>query len=442
MIDCATCAGAGTVTEACGCADGGDRLLVGWREEVGRAYSECQLCGGVGRVTGDCVDCRRTGRRRAQLVLTVADLDSGAVASANVVPGSAEPTPAARGGWCLDLTALVRDLTAIATGTGAAAGTSTTSAASATSAATTSTAADSAVTGEDVLRERNRPWEAATLVVPLGRAWRPGLPARRRWALEAEAIARHVHRPWWLLLARSAAAPAEEPDARLGRLCELADLFRLDLVVEARRHSRGDPTWHVRYEVPGGEVPAQTPAHWPDLTTAVAATTAADALFGLGERGSGAPAYTMLPSDRARTARPEVDLARLARRVAADLRRAQGAQARSGGTAAGGTCGSWWAAARWCSPSGTPGRWRGSRSPCCGASPSRPRRAGRACRFRTPRAPTACPAATWCAATVGARTPRPSRTAGSAAGPGSRRWPAGARVAGAAAAGTPRSPSP
>ncbi len=309
VIDCATCAGVGTVTEACGCGDGGDRLLVGWRDEVGRAYSECQLCGGVGSVTRDCVDCRRTGRRRAQLVLTVADLDTGAVASANVVPGSVEPTPAARGGWCLDLTVLVRDLTAIATGTAPA------------------TPLTALSHGEDVLRERNRPWEAATLVVPLGRAWRPDLPARRREALEAEAIARHVHRPWWLLLARSAAAPAEPPDVRLGRLCELADLLRLDLVVEARRHSRGDPTWHVRYEVPGGEVPAQTPAHWPDLTTAVAATTAADALFGLGERGSGAPAYTMLPSDRARTARPVVDLAGLARRVAADLGRALGAQA-------------------------------------------------------------------------------------------------------------------
>ncbi|WP_341717528.1 hypothetical protein QQG74_27235 [Micromonospora sp. FIMYZ51] len=54
-------------------------------------------------------------------------------------------------------------------------------------------------------------------------------------------------------------------------------------MVEARRHSRGDPIWHVRFEVPGGDVPAHPPAYWPDLPTAVAATTVSDAP--LGEQG-------------------------------------------------------------------------------------------------------------------------------------------------------------
>ncbi|MFI7077881.1 hypothetical protein ACIBO1_11385 [Micromonospora sp. NPDC049903] len=304
VVGCATCGGAGNVTEACGCTDGGDRLLVGWRDEVGRAYRDCRLCGGAGRVVRDCMDCGRTGRWRAQLVLTVADLDTGAVASANVVPGSVEPTLADRGGWCLDLTALVREQRAIIETTGAA-----------------------EPPGGDPLRERNRPWEAATLVVPLHRRWYPGLPAQQRREMEAEAIVRYVHRPWWLWLTRSAAPPAEEPDARLARLCEVADLLRLDLVVEARRHRRGRPTWHVRYEVPGGEVPAHIPAHWPDLATAVAATTVADALFGLGERGAAAPAYTMVPGDGTQAVRPVVDLARLGGLVLADIGQAPGAQA-------------------------------------------------------------------------------------------------------------------
>ncbi|BCJ60354.1 hypothetical protein [Micromonospora endophytica] len=313
VIMCGTCAGAGTVTEVCRCGDGGNRLLVGWRDEVGRAYQDCQVCGGAGRVSLSCVDCGRSGRRRAQLVLTVADLDTGAVASANVVPGSVEPTPTERGGWCLDLTRLVNEQRATI----------------------------GAGTPGEVLRERHRPWEAATLIVPLDRRWRPELPAQQRLALEAEAIARQVHRPWWLWLARSAAPPAELPEARLRRLCELADLpearlrrlceladlLRLDLVIEARRPHRGNPTWQVRYEVPGGEVPAQTSAYWPDLATAVAGTTVADALYGLGERGAAAPAYTMLPGGRRRAARPVVELARLGELIADDLARAPGAQA-------------------------------------------------------------------------------------------------------------------
>ncbi|QOC90430.1 hypothetical protein [Micromonospora craniellae] len=319
LITCATCAGAGAVTEVCGCTGGGNRLLVGWRDEVGRAYRDCRLCGGAGSVAHDCVDCGRTGRWRAQLVLTVADLDTGAVASANVVPGSVEPTVADRGGWCLDLTALLREQRAVVEADGEVG-------------ADGGVGADGEVGAAeppdgDPLRERNRPWEAASLVVPLHRRWRPGLPQQRLRELEAQAIARHVHRPWWLLLIRSAAPPAEQPDARLARLCELADLLRLDLVVEARRHRRGAPTWHVRYEVPGSQLPAQTPAHWPDLRTAVAATTVADALFGLGERGSAAPAYTMVPGGGERTVRHDVDLARLGGLVLADLGGAPGAQA-------------------------------------------------------------------------------------------------------------------
>ncbi|WP_327038640.1 hypothetical protein [Micromonospora maris] len=285
VVDCTSCAGAGVVTEPCRCGDGGDRLLVDGRDEVGQAYQDCLLCGGGGRLTIDCEGCRGNGRRRAQVVLTVADLDTGAVASANVVPGSVEPTPAAQGGWCLDLTALI---------------------------------------GEQAVRAGLA--AAVVLTVPL-RRWRPGWSAARRRAMEAEAIARQGYRPWWLLLGRSAAPPAEQPEERLSRLCAMADVLRLDLVIEGRRQSYGRPTWHVRFDLPGAEVPAQTPAHWPDLPTAVAATSDDDALFGLTERGMGAPAYTIDPHHGVRAARPVVDLAQLGRRLVADLHRVPGAQA-------------------------------------------------------------------------------------------------------------------
>ncbi|MEH0972383.1 hypothetical protein V6U77_14780 [Micromonospora sp. CPCC 205546] len=294
MITCTTCAGLTFNLEPCRCGDGGNRLLVEWGDDAREAYRDCRLCGGSGTVAQGCVDCGQRGRRRAQLVLTVANLDTGQVASRSVVPGSVPPTRATAGGWCLALTPLVRQLTA--------------------------------AVGAAGLIDRRRPWEAGELTVPLNRRWRPDLPAERRYVLEAEAIARHQHRPWRVLLGRSVTPPVVRPAQALSRLCGLADLLCLDLVIEARRQPWGDPTWHVRFEVPGGEVPAESPGWASDLRAAVACTTVTDALTGLGERGLTAPAYAIVRTPGARPA-PVVDLDRVGRRMATDLRRAPAAQA-------------------------------------------------------------------------------------------------------------------
>ncbi|WBB79306.1 hypothetical protein O7606_24565 [Micromonospora sp. WMMD882] len=86
VVDCPTCAG---LT----CLDG-----VRCRDVAGSSAQACAGCGGY-------------GKRRAQLVLTVANLDTGAVASLNVVPGSVPPTPTPDGvGWELALAPLVAEL--------------------------------------------------------------------------------------------------------------------------------------------------------------------------------------------------------------------------------------------------------------------------------------------------------------------------------------------
>ena len=279
--------------EPCFCADGGNRLLVDGADDVGQAYRDCRVCAGAGTVTQDCVYCGRRGRRRAQLVLTVANVDTGVTASRSVAPGSVEPTRDNRGRWCLALAPLLRELTD--------------------------------AVGATALLERRRPWEAGQQTLSLGPRWRPELPAEQRYALEAEAIARHRHRPWWVLLGRSMLLPPDEPDEALGRLCALADLLCLDLVVEARRQPWGDPTWQIRFEVPGGEVPAEATGHQ-DLRLALATTSIDTALLGLGERGLTAPAYAVRPLP-ATAARPAVDLDRLGRGIDADLARASAAQA-------------------------------------------------------------------------------------------------------------------
>ncbi|WP_405426594.1 hypothetical protein [Micromonospora sp. NBC_00617] len=75
--------------EPCQCTTYGDRFLadadtLGPRRE---AYRRCEQCRGAGSVAYPCYRCHRLGRRRAQLVVTVANLDIGAVVSHQVVPG-------------------------------------------------------------------------------------------------------------------------------------------------------------------------------------------------------------------------------------------------------------------------------------------------------------------------------------------------------------------
>ncbi|WBB82017.1 hypothetical protein O7606_12010 [Micromonospora sp. WMMD882] len=254
---------------------------------------DCPEC-----VTVGCPRCHWRGRRRAQLLLTVANRETGAVASARVTPADLDPRPDPAGGWAADLTHRVRDL-----------------------------AATVAV-----------PLDPEPLAVRLPPQWRPDLPERDRHALAAAALAELARRrPWRLWLGGSTVPPPEDPADRLGRLCDLAGLLLLDLVVTVRRHDdqcqddrcqgdcrrddcrQGDRRqgdcrqdgrrqgerwrWTVRYEVPGSparHVPAEGS---PDLATALAETDARAALTGLTARGRHAPP-SVIRADLSRAASP------------------------------------------------------------------------------------------------------------------------------------------
>ncbi|MEV4820745.1 hypothetical protein [Micromonospora sp. NPDC049274] len=222
VVTCPDCDGMTFTLDPCRCTTYGDRFLVdaevlGPRRE---AYRGCEQCHGAGSIAYPCYRCGRRGRRRAQLVVTVANLDTGAVASHQVVPGGLEPHRDPAGHWVVALASRVRELAA---------------------------SVGAIVTDADVPSL----W--------LDRQWRPDLPAAQRHELEAHAILRADHAPWRLVLGRSSAAPTVDLAARLARFCALADLLLLDLVVEARRQGLGFG-WALRYEVPGSPVPPGTTA--------------------------------------------------------------------------------------------------------------------------------------------------------------------------------------
>ncbi|MBF9131863.1 hypothetical protein I0C86_23275 [Plantactinospora sp. S1510] len=292
VVQCRSCDGLSFTLDPCRCTYGGNQLLVNADEKsrpAGEAYQDCRECQGVGTVGQPCHDCQQTGRRRAQLVLTMANLDTGAVASANVVPGVVEPVPwpdDGGGSWHLPLAPLLRDL--------------------------------AAVVGVGTWTDVRQPGEPDGPLVFLPRSWRPGHPASAREALEAEAIAGESNDAWRLYLGRAAGAPPREAAAELGRLCRLAELLCLDLVVEARRLvATAGLTWAIRFEVPGGPVPAEARGYADDLTAAITSTTDLDACYGLEERGLTAPAHHLTigepPPDP-----PPVDLDQLERRILAD----------------------------------------------------------------------------------------------------------------------------
>ncbi|MBF9134495.1 hypothetical protein I0C86_37030 [Plantactinospora sp. S1510] len=168
-------------------------------------------------------------------------MDTGRVASANVVPGVVEPVRwPGGGGWHLPVAPLLREL----------AGT---------------------VGAGSWTDARNSPGSADGPVLFLPRQWKPDLSEPARRALEAATIATQSHHPWYVHLGRTAVEPTRNLAADLGRLCRLADLLCLDLVVEARgRGAGGGLSWDIRYEVPGGPVPAQARGWADDLSGAVA----------------------------------------------------------------------------------------------------------------------------------------------------------------------------
>ena len=292
VVVCPSCDGLGFAVVACRCTDGGDRLLVtdGMDRPAGEPYRDCLLCQGDGAVGEPCHDCGQTGRRRAQLVLTMANLDTGAVASANVVPGVVEPVPWPGDGgesWYLPLGPLLRDL--------------------------------AAVVGVESWTDARQPGSPDGPLVLLPRAWRPESPEVARRAEEAAALAGESLDAWRVYLGRGRPAPARDPAVELGRWCRLADLLCLDLVVEARQQPAGAGlTWTVRYEVPGTPVPDRAVGHAGGLAGAILATSDADVCCGLAERGLTAPAHRLAAGYQPRTDPPVIDLDRLERRILDD----------------------------------------------------------------------------------------------------------------------------
>jgi len=251
----------------------------------------CPRCDGSPAAA--CPRCGGAGKRRAQFVLTVANIDTAAVASANVVPGAVTPTRTDDGRfWCLDLAPVVDDLAAQV---GAA------------------HVYDPELPGEPIFA----PWAE----LPAG--WQPDLPDHQRHALEAGPIAGEGYEPWRIWYGRTAAPPPPDPARRLGELCETAELLCLDLVVEARRDSFAPDSdrfrWDVRFELPGSPVPAGT-GRYGSFAEAATRVSVARACYELVDRSQHAPAHyvTPRPASGISLGPPPVDVDQLERRIVAD----------------------------------------------------------------------------------------------------------------------------
>ncbi|MEO3779426.1 hypothetical protein ABGB16_21795 [Micromonospora sp. B11E3] len=295
-VACPDCSGLTFQVQRCRCTDGGDRLLVEGDAYADEPYRECRLCRGDGSVAVPCPRCERTGRRRAEVVVSVVNLDTGAVASERFRPGRFTPVRSPDGLWEVPLRRVAARLAA-------------------------------RVGARDVggISPTGPALDAPLLWLP--RTWRPDLPADQRYAAEAEALARADHTPWVVLLGRAAEPPPPPaPGRHLGWLCGVAGLLHLDLVVEARRR-HDQVCWDVRFELPGGDVPDAPRRQGFDLPAAVVDTTVAAALAGLAESGLTAPAYTVRSSLGVPAAPADVDVAALGGRILTDLAGGPGAQA-------------------------------------------------------------------------------------------------------------------
>ncbi|MEE6259285.1 hypothetical protein V1633_12385 [Plantactinospora sonchi] len=312
-VTCPRCTGTTIVVDPCRCRDGNGGFLVdqsnvghsnaGQSEAtgMGRPWPDCELCGGDGAVAGPCRECHGYGRLRAQLVLTVANLDSGAVASASVVPGSVPPTVAPGGsGWQIALGPVLADL---------------------------ATRVDAAPpTLREVFTPERPPAPDGELSIPLPYDWRPDLPAADRHRIEAAALANRSYAPWLVFVGHGAVTEAGNC---LDRLCRLAERLCLDLVVEVRADCSTALTWDIRFETSGAAVPDRPHGQHPDLATAVRHTTVADAFDNLAERCRTAPAHFLHPPPPVAVAihAEPTDLDQLERRIVGDCGDGAGAQA-------------------------------------------------------------------------------------------------------------------
>jgi hypothetical protein len=231
-----------------------------------------------------------SGGPRTRMVLTVANLDTGAVASASVGPGDVAPEPAPYGGWRVPLSPVLDELAA------------------------------QVKVDASTLRDLRRPDQPSAPELPLPPTWRPDRPDAERVAGLVEAHTTNAARPAWTVhLGRTVAAPPVSVDDQLGRLCALADLLCLDLVVEARwQVFVAGLNWDIRFEVPGAAVPRDQRGYAESLPAALDRTTVLDAFGGLGERSLTAPAYFLRPQQRSALLPEEIDVDQLERRIVRD----------------------------------------------------------------------------------------------------------------------------
>ncbi|MDG4764093.1 hypothetical protein O7632_08235 [Solwaraspora sp. WMMD406] len=299
VVDCATCDGGGVTSHRCTCTWYGDQLIVDADQPTtadpnpgGTAYRDCQVCLGTGTTCATCDRCAGLGRRRAQLVYTVANADTAAVASVSIVPGALDPVHR-DGRWSLDLDAVLADL--------------------------------AGQTGVEHLYDPEMPDRDIVLGgLLLPRDWRPDLPEARRYALEAEAIAGCAAYPWRIWLGHAASPQRPDPARHLGRLCALAELLCLDLVVEARPDPYGDDRhrWQLRLELPDtavGDDFAGGVGSGDTLDAAIVAADITTIATGLADRSRAAPAHYLRPGRPSTPAEPSTpDLDQLERRMIAD----------------------------------------------------------------------------------------------------------------------------
>jgi hypothetical protein len=252
---CPDCSGLGTKLLQCSCTATGEPLISDYSTEPGNAMPlpDCKRCQGSGTLSVPCSTCAGAGAARAQVVVTVINIDTGAIASETILPGVLSPQwiQSELGDehrWALPLSPVVDRLVATAGGT---------------------------------LIESHENTTSLSWSLAVPGDWSADLPTDTRLALEAQAIARaqartrHRH-----FFTTSAVVDAVDPDARFAHLAAIADRLHLDLCCYRyatvsdeldRPTQRG---WSVTFELPHSEKPSPrtTRVDHPSLADALTAS--------------------------------------------------------------------------------------------------------------------------------------------------------------------------
>lgn len=253
LVECPECSGVGSRVRPCPCTQQRARpgLLRGLFSKGATPDPRCSDCSGSGTKAHECSKCAGDGQIRGQLVLTVVNLDSGAVASVQVVAGAVEPV---RFGltrlWCVELQPLVDELAARTGGV----------------------CAEKPSAGHVVFPEE----------------YSPDMPDEERSRLEAVAMVTGGLGRHRIFIARAEQPePVPRPDVVLGTLCRLATRLCLDLVVWRYPRQPGRvPGWWIGLQPAGAGLPSGEPFGGADLGDVLLRLKTHRLLFGAGSLGS------------------------------------------------------------------------------------------------------------------------------------------------------------